>query len=77
MLDTLTGASIVRMDDDLIMGNMEREHHVQLNEEELIGGYFGERIDLMVDVGATLATVLTFSGQRLDGPCVRARRRTA
>ena len=58
VLNTLTGASIVRMDDDLIMGNMEREHHVQLNEEELIGRYFGERIGLMIDVGANVGNSL-------------------
>ena len=53
---TRFGASIVRMDDVSSWATMERERHVQLNEEELIGRYFGERIGLMVDVGANFGT---------------------
>jgi FkbM family methyltransferase len=39
-------------DEGLLLGSFTRKHHAQLNEEELIGRYFGQRLGLMVDVGA-------------------------
>lgn len=45
-------------EDTLIVGEFNRRHRAQLNEEELIGRYFGKRGKLMIDVGANLGDSL-------------------
>jgi FkbM family methyltransferase len=45
-----TGANLLSASS--LLGPFGRDHRAQLNEEELIGRYFGDRPGLMIDVGA-------------------------
>ena len=59
LLERQAGSALVSLTDDgVIIGNLEHDHHAQINEEEIIGRYFGPRLGIMIDVGANFGNSL-------------------